>query len=162
METESKGVIPKQMENSHGISNSDRENNLKSEESMDVEKDKHQTNDIGEAKFKHVHFDDKVNVILQNGSDKTIVEVEELAEMASSQKWVHMDRVEAEKLEWMKDCPTPSAVRKEVHLIVVLVCPSLSPSFHPSLHPSILLFIVWFSLFIHPSNHQPFHPSSIH
>lgn len=139
METESNGVIPKQMENSNGISNSDRENNLKSEESMDVEKDEHQTNDIGEAKFKHVHFDDKVNVILQNSSDKNIVEVEELAEMASSQKWVHMDRVEPEKLEWMKDCPTPSAVRKEVHLIVVLVCLFMHSLIHQSsIHHSFI------------------------
>lgn len=27
-------------------------------------------------------------------------------------RWVHMDKVEHEKLEWMKDLPTPSATHK--------------------------------------------------
>ncbi|XP_031566687.1 RNA polymerase II-associated protein 1-like [Actinia tenebrosa] len=114
METESEGIIPEQMKNSNGMSNTDdRIQNLKSEESMDLEKDGYQTNEAGEEKAKRVHFDDKVNVISQNDSEEKIVKVEELAEMASSQKWVHMDHIEPEKLEWMKDCPAPSAVRKE-------------------------------------------------
>ena len=34
-----------------------------------------------------------------------------------SQKWLHMDTVETEKLEWMKDCTVPSAVDSKVRII---------------------------------------------
>jgi len=54
---------------------------------------------------------DKVN-------DK-VPEVEDLKQMADLQKWVHMNDIETEKLEWMKDCPPPSAIKKQVNLLIL-------------------------------------------
>lgn len=38
----------------------------------------------------------------------------QIGDVKVSNKWLHMGTVESEKLEWMKDCPTPSAVESKV------------------------------------------------
>lgn len=93
------------LENKIKIDSSITDVSLQTCESMDV-----QTQDN-----KHVHFDDNIEVRKQDKTLKDkVVEVDKLTKMAAEQKWVHMDTVEKEKLEWMKDCPAPSAVKKEV------------------------------------------------
>jgi hypothetical protein len=114
MDTVTADANPEQIgnsERSHSIENIDA---LQCDVSMDVEKENKDSSEYTIESSKHVHFDDKVSVISQKGLEENVVEAEELAQMASSQKWVHMDKIEPEKLEWMKDCPAPSAVKKKV------------------------------------------------
>lgn len=68
---------------------------------------------------KHVHFSDNVEMITQENGQE-IPEVEQsdggikIGDVQVSDKWLHMGTLESEKLEWMKDCPTPSAVESKV------------------------------------------------
>ncbi|KAK3745680.1 hypothetical protein QZH41_019009, partial [Actinostola sp. cb2023] len=81
--------------------------------SMDVEMDIAAC-DNNKVTSKHVHFDDNIKVIKQEETAREVnIEIKELSEMAATQKWVNMGTIEEEKLEWMKDCQTPSAVKKE-------------------------------------------------
>ncbi|XP_029211731.2 RNA polymerase II-associated protein 1-like isoform X2 [Acropora millepora] len=70
---------------------------------------------------KHVHFNDNVQVMTQENRQSAVSVNEQHGNLMSdnsmtignlkvSQKWLHMDTVETEKLEWMKDCTVPSAV----------------------------------------------------
>ena len=68
---------------------------------------------------KHVHFSDDVEMITQtNGQERSLVEHTDsglkIGDVKVSSKWLHMGTVESEKLQWMKDCPTPSAVESKV------------------------------------------------
>ena len=68
---------------------------------------------------KHVHFSDDVEMITQtNGQEMPLVEHTDsgmkIGGVKVSNKWLHMGTVESEKLQWMKDCPTPSAVESKV------------------------------------------------
>ena len=84
--------------------------------SMDVEMDIAAC-DNNKVTSKHVHFDDNIKVIKQEETAREVnIEIKELSEMAATQKWVNMGTIEEEKLEWMKDCQTPSAVKKEVNM----------------------------------------------
>lgn len=77
---------------------------------------------------KHVHFNDNVQVITQENRQSTVSVNEQHENLMSdnsmtignlkvSKKWLHMDTVETEKLEWMKDCTVPSAVDSKVKII---------------------------------------------
>ena len=77
---------------------------------------------------KHVHFNDNVQVMTQENLQSTVSVNEQHENLMSdnsmtignlkvSQKWLHMDTVETEKLEWMKDCTVPSAVDSKVKII---------------------------------------------
>jgi len=68
---------------------------------------------------KHVHFSDDVEMITQtNEQEMPLVEHTDggikIGDVKVSSKWLHMGNVESEKLRWMKDCPTPSAVESKV------------------------------------------------
>ena len=68
---------------------------------------------------KHVHFSDDVKMITQtNGQKMPLVEHSDggikIGDVKVSSKWLHMGTVESEKLQWMKDFPTPSAVESKV------------------------------------------------
>ena len=74
---------------------------------------------------KHVHFSDNVQMIPQENQQGIITANEQheqsgdcmtIGDLRVSRQWLHMDTVETEKLEWMKDCPVPSAVDSEVKL----------------------------------------------
>ena len=54
-----------------------------------------------------------------NGQERPLVEHMDgvriqIGDIKVSSKWLHMGTVESEKLQWMKDCPTPSAVESKV------------------------------------------------
>ena len=77
---------------------------------------------------KHVHFNDNVQVMTQENRQSTVSVNEQHGNLMSdysmtignlkvSQKWLHMDTVETEKLEWMKDCTVLSAVDSKVKII---------------------------------------------
>ncbi|XP_015763602.1 PREDICTED: RNA polymerase II-associated protein 1-like [Acropora digitifera] len=77
---------------------------------------------------KHVHFNDNVQVMTQENRQSTVSVNEQHGNLMSdnsmtignlkvSKKWLHMDTVETEKLEWMKDCTVPSAVDSKVKII---------------------------------------------
>ena len=57
---------------------------------------------------------------LPNGQEKPLAEHTDgglkIGDVNVSGKWLHMGTVESEKLQWMKDCPTPSAVESKVWL----------------------------------------------
>ena len=68
---------------------------------------------------KHVHFSDDVEMISEkNGQEMALAEQSDggvkIGDLQVSDKWLHMGTVESEKLEWIKDCPTPSAVESKV------------------------------------------------
>jgi len=68
---------------------------------------------------KHVHFSEDVEIITPKNEQKVIAEGDSdgsitVGDLQVSSKWLHMDTVETEKLEWMKDCPAPSAVDSKV------------------------------------------------
>lgn len=68
---------------------------------------------------KHVHFSDDVEMISEKkGQELPLAEQSDggvkIGDIQVSDKWLHMGTVESEKLEWMKDCPTPSAVESKV------------------------------------------------
>ena len=72
---------------------------------------------------KHVHFSEDVEIIKQEDKEKMIPKEQSdrcitIGDLQVSNKWLHMDTVETEKLEWMKDCPTPSAVESKVPKII--------------------------------------------
>ena len=50
----------------------------------------------------------------EGGKDVGGDEVEEILGSNISEKWLHMDQVEPEKLEWMKNCEMPSAKKSGV------------------------------------------------
>ncbi|EDO48627.1 predicted protein, partial [Nematostella vectensis] len=58
---------------------------------------------------KHVHFANDVSVVSVEGGVEQLESVRELVQQTAKQRWVHMDGLEPDKLEWMKDCPPPSA-----------------------------------------------------
>ncbi|XP_068681600.1 RNA polymerase II-associated protein 1-like isoform X1 [Montipora foliosa] len=71
---------------------------------------------------KHVHFSDNLQMIPQENQQGIITANEQheqsadcmtIGDLRVSRQWLHMDTVETEKLEWMKDCPVPSAVDSE-------------------------------------------------
>ena len=75
---------------------------------------------------KHVHFNDNVQVMTQENQESSVSVNEQheksdncmtIGNLKVSQKWLHMDTVETEKLEWMKDCTVPSAVDSKVKII---------------------------------------------
>ena len=68
---------------------------------------------------KHVHFSEDVEIIAQENGHETIAEKQSdgsitIGDLQVSNNWLHMDSVETEKLEWMKDCPVPSTVDNKV------------------------------------------------
>lgn len=68
---------------------------------------------------KHVHFSEDVEIIAQENGHETIAEKQSggsitIGDLQVSNNWLHMDSVETEKLEWMKDCPAPSTVDSKV------------------------------------------------
>lgn len=111
METEEISTLPTESENKVQRQSNTAKTTSEASESMEVE-----TN--GNTTSKHVHFHNNVNIIdtQEKMTQEKVLEVEELTQMADSQKWVHMNNVEKEKLEWMKDCPAPSAVKMEVKI----------------------------------------------
>ena len=80
---------------------------------MDVE-----SNDDG----KQVHFSENVEIIKPDNKEETIIAdgCITIGDMEVSSKWLHMGTVETEKLEWMKDCQTPSAVESKVYTFIFL------------------------------------------
>ncbi|XP_022799049.1 RNA polymerase II-associated protein 1-like [Stylophora pistillata] len=69
---------------------------------------------------KHVHFSENSEMIKEeNGQnivsvhDKQSSEVKKIGDVEVSSKWLHMDTVEYEKLEWIKDCPPPNALESK-------------------------------------------------
>ena len=50
----------------------------------------------------------------EGGKDVSSDEVEGILGSNISEKWLHMDQVEPEKLEWMKNCEMPSAKKSGV------------------------------------------------
>ena len=76
------------------------------------------TEDTGHVE-KHVHFSDNVEMVTQENEqemsqEKQSSEVIKIGDVKVSSKWLHMDTVEHEKLEWMKDCRKPSALDSKV------------------------------------------------
>ena len=75
---------------------------------------------------KHVHFSENVEIIKPDNEEETISDHSTadgcitIGDMEVSSKWLHMGTVETEKLEWMKDCQTPSAVESKVYTIIFL------------------------------------------
>ena len=72
-----------------------------------------------EKSGKYVHFSEDVSVMEHSNSlqgeqfEKEVPNIDEIKEL-SSLKWIHMDKIEVQKLEWMKDCPTPTAMEMKV------------------------------------------------
>ena len=118
--------------------NDNSELEKKHESNMETVSDKTEKHDYYE---KHVHFNEDVSVVgvsdtVQGEQLKSeISQVDEVKEL--TEKWIHMDNVEAEKLEWMKDCPTPTAMETKV---LNLFC-SCTCIFFVS--PSVCVFIVF-------------------
>ena len=71
---------------------------------------------------KHVHFSENVEIIKPDNKEETIIAdgCITIGDMEVSSKWLHMGTVETEKLEWMKDCLTPSAVESKVYTFIFL------------------------------------------
>lgn len=73
---------------------------------------------------KHVHFSENVEIIKPDNEEETISDHSTadgcitIGDMEVSSKWLHMGTVETEKLEWMKDCQTPSAVESKVYTFI--------------------------------------------
>ena len=68
---------------------------------------------------KHVHFSENVEMITQENEQEMLVveqpdEEIKIGDVQVSNKWLHMGTVESDKLEWMKDCPAPSALESKV------------------------------------------------
>ena len=68
---------------------------------------------------KQVQFNENVEMIKEGNEqnriqEKQFSEVKKIGDIEVSSKWIHMDTVEYEKLEWMKDCPPPSALESKV------------------------------------------------
>ena len=65
---------------------------------------------------KHVHFNsDDMEMITQTIAQERHTDGEiKIGDVKVSSKWLHMGTVESEKLQWMKDCRTPSAVESKV------------------------------------------------
>ena len=75
---------------------------------------------IGQVE-KQVQFNENVEMIKERNEqnriqEKQSSEVKKIGDIEVSSKWIHMDTVEHEKLEWMKDCPPPSALESKVIL----------------------------------------------
>lgn len=73
---------------------------------------------IGQVE-KQVQFNEDVEMIKEGNEqnriqEKQSSEVKKIGDVEVSSKWLHMDTVEYEKLEWMKDCPPPSALESKV------------------------------------------------
>ena len=76
---------------------------------------------------KHVHFSEDVQIITQENQQKMMAQEQQeesdgcitIGDLKVSSKWLHMGTVETEKLEWMKDCPSPSAVDRKVLKIII-------------------------------------------
>lgn len=71
---------------------------------------------------KHVHFSEDVQIITQENEQKMMEQEQQeqaddcrtVGDLKVSSRWLHMDAVETEKMEWMEDCPAPSAVDSKV------------------------------------------------
>ena len=71
---------------------------------------------------KHVHFSEDVQLITQENEQTLMAQGQQeesdgcitIGDLKVSSKWLHMGTVEMEKLEWMKDYPSPSAVDRKV------------------------------------------------
>ena len=74
---------------------------------------------------KHVHFSGVEMISSESGeediADQQSDEGVRIGDLKLSEKWLHMDTVESDKLKWMKDCPLPMAVKSKVQCIF-LVC----------------------------------------
>ena len=58
-------------------------------------------------------------ITLTNGQERRLAEHTDgvgikIGDVKVSSEWLHMGTVESEKLQWMKDCSTPSAVESKV------------------------------------------------
>lgn len=78
-----------------------------------------QENDIETGKTgKHVHFSENVSTVEGSNSvqeEQLFEEISNLDEVKElTTKWVNMDKIEVEKLEWMKDCPAPTVMEMKV------------------------------------------------
>ena len=75
---------------------------------------------------KHVHFSENVEIIKPDNKEETMSDHSTadgcitIGDMEVSSKWLHMGTVETKKLEWMKDCQTPSAVESKVYTFIFL------------------------------------------
>ena len=87
---------------------------------------------------KHVHFSEDVQIITQENEQKIKEQGQQeepdsgitIGDLKVSSKWLHMGTVETEKLEWIKDCPAPSAVDSKV--LTTIINDSLSSLFQLS------------------------------
>lgn len=107
-----------------------KEKNEQLDEEMEVQNvcDAHPS--VGELKHtlemidtKHVQFEENVSVRQYEKEEEDFVQQMEdgtlrIGDVTLSKNMLHMDKVEEEKLRWMRDCPTPSAVERKVHTLI--------------------------------------------
>lgn len=89
------------------------------------------------------------------------VNSEEDLPVKPQKEWVHMDKLEPEKLEWMRDLPAPrkkgtKKVRRDLYWNICTLCPiylhTYSYSSSATLHPDrpcrlvLILLVIWFHL----------------